>query len=104
MAAPSSSAAAPPAGPKSSSHAYVDHRIGSTVFSVHPRYVDLKPIGRGAYGLVCGARDTLSGRSVAIKKLTRVFGDLVNFVSGGRGVYLAEHATHLSRVFFLTLW
>ena len=36
--------------------------------------------------------------------LHRVFGDLVNFVSGRRGVYLAEHATHLSRVFFLTLW
>eukprot|EP00210_Caulerpa_lentillifera_P000317 g310.t1 len=37
------------------------------------RYVINEIIGRGSYGVVCSALDTLTGQKVAIKKITNVF-------------------------------
>ena len=41
----------------------------SSVFEVTTRYVDLQPVGMGAFGLVCSAKDQLTGTAVAIKKV-----------------------------------
>ena len=45
---------------------------------IDKRYQNLSPIGRGAYGLVASADDTLTGRKVAIKRISRVFADLTD--------------------------
>ena len=33
------------------------------------KYVPIKPIGKGAYGVVCSAKDSETGEKVAIKKV-----------------------------------
>lgn len=42
------------------------------------RYAAGKIVGRGAYGIVCSAVDTTNGERVAIKKIGKVFEDLVD--------------------------
>ncbi|CAM9689031.1 unnamed protein product, partial [Choristocarpus tenellus] len=37
------------------------------------RYINLKPIGDGAYGFVCSAYDQVTGKMVAIKKVKDIF-------------------------------
>jgi serine/threonine protein kinase len=72
---------------------YVEHHLsGSVVFTLHPRYVDVKPIGRGAYGLVASARDAGAGnRMVAVKKISNVFQDLTDGKRIVREVKLLRH-------------
>lgn len=52
--------------------------FGQQAMEVPSRYSVNKIIGRGAYGLVCSAVDTETGDKVAIKKIPRVFDDLVD--------------------------
>ncbi|EPZ32808.1 Pkinase-domain-containing protein [Rozella allomycis CSF55] len=42
-------------------------------FEVPKRYQLIRPIGYGAYGAVCAARDTETGQEVAIKRIGKVF-------------------------------
>ncbi|BGP48688.1 mitogen activated protein kinase 2 [Rhodotorula kratochvilovae] len=42
-------------------------------FLVDENYEFVKELGQGAYGVVCSARNKLSGDTVAIKKVTKVF-------------------------------
>ncbi|CAI2183533.1 9755_t:CDS:10 [Funneliformis geosporum] len=42
-------------------------------FFVDEKYVFLRELGQGAYGVVCAARNTQTGEGVAIKKVTNVF-------------------------------
>lgn len=60
-------------------------------FMVDTRYVDLKPIGRGAYGLVASARDTVTGRMVSIKRVSKLFVDLVDAKRVLREIKLLRH-------------
>ena len=41
----------------------------TTTTLFYSRYVDLQPVGMGAFGLVCSAKDELTGTSAAIKKM-----------------------------------
>ena len=41
-------------------------------------YEPIKAIGRGAYGVVCSARNKRTGDKVAIKKVGNIFGNLVD--------------------------
>lgn len=41
-------------------------------------YEPIKAIGRGAYGVVCSARNTRTGEKVAIKKVGSAFENLVD--------------------------
>ncbi|EIE88086.1 hypothetical protein G6F46_006183 [Rhizopus delemar] len=52
---------------------FVKLSIFGTVFEVTTRYVDLQPVGMGAFGLVCSAKDQLTGMNVAIKKIMKPF-------------------------------
>jgi len=45
---------------------------------VDVRYDIIKPIGYGAYGFVCSAKDSVTGEFVAIKKIPKVFDDLID--------------------------
>lgn len=63
-------------------------------FIIDSRYVPLKPLGRGAYGVVCSATDRLTGRKVAIKKIHRAFDDLIDAKRILREVKLLRHFRH----------
>ena len=50
-------------------------KVRNDTFEVDVRYTQLKLVGKGAYGSVAAALDTLTGRQVAIKKIKGVFED-----------------------------
>lgn len=45
--------------------------VNACKFVVDTKYAPLKPLGRGAYGVVCSAMDKVSNRKVAIKKIPK---------------------------------
>ena len=57
---------------------YHTFSLAGNSFEVDVRYTDLKPVGGGSYGLVCSAKDNLTGKPVAIKKITDTFQDLID--------------------------
>ena len=57
---------------------YHTFSLAGNTFEVDVRYTNLKPVGGGSYGLVCSAKDTLTGKPVAIKKITDTFQDLID--------------------------
>jgi len=62
----------------SSNTRYHAVQVGYNKFIVDQRYVNLSPCGDGSYGLVASALDTISGRTVAIKKIKDTFSDLID--------------------------
>lgn len=54
------------------------YHFGTHSLEVPQRYEVVKMVGTGAYGIVCSAVDTLTGEKVAIKKIARIFDDLVD--------------------------
>lgn len=52
---------------------YQSHILFNHVFHLENRWSGLRELGQGAYGLVISAQDSLSGETIAIKMLTRVF-------------------------------
>jgi len=69
------------------------HRVtvARDVFEVDRRYVGLKPIGSGSYGMVASATDTVTGQKVAIKKISDMFADLVDAKRILREIKLLRH-------------
>jgi p38 MAP kinase len=65
-----------------------------TVFEVTTRYVDLQPVGMGAFGLVCSAKDQLTATSVAIKKIMKPFSTPVLSKRTYRELKLLKHIRH----------
>jgi serine/threonine protein kinase len=68
--------------------------VNACKFTVDSRYSPLKPLGRGAYGVVCSATDKLTGRKVAIKKVPKAFDDLVDAKRILREIKLLRHFHH----------
>ncbi|KAL2891259.1 Mitogen-activated protein kinase hog1 [Ceratocystis lukuohia] len=52
---------------------FVRTEIFGTMFDITSRYTQVQPVGMGAFGLVCSARDQLLNQSVAIKKIVKPF-------------------------------
>ena len=48
-----------------------------TDFRLPTRYTPLKALGKGAYGVVCAAKNLETGSKVAIKKITPMCGSSV---------------------------
>lgn len=65
--------------------------LGRDVFYIDQRYRNLKPIGGGSYGVVCSADDTATGKRTAIKKIAKVFSDLVDAKRILREIKLLRH-------------
>ena len=65
-----------------------------TIFEVDLRYVPIKPIGKGAYGIVCSARDANTGAKVAIKRNTNVFENTTDARRTLREIKLLRHLFH----------
>ena len=68
--------------------------VCGNVFEVQSRYAPIKPIGKGAYGVVCSARDVLSDARVAIKKITNAFENAVDAKRTLREIKLLRHLRH----------
>ena len=73
--------------------------LGRHAFDIDGRYEPMKMIGRGAYGVVCSARDRVRARrgeheTVAIKKLTNCFDSPVEARRALREVHLLRRLNH----------
>ena len=67
------------------------HYVASTTFTLDSGYTDLRPIGRGSYGVVCSALSSKLGRKVAIKKITPVSKSSVDLKHVLREIKLMRH-------------
>ena len=65
-----------------------------TRFDVDSRYTLIKPIGHGAYGVVCSALDNQTGEQVAIKKINKAFEHLTDTKRTLREVKILRHFNH----------
>eukprot|EP01018_Ginkgo_biloba_P005411 Gb_05700 [translate_table: standard] len=61
----------PPSGVAAHGKHY--YSMWRSTFEIDNKYVPIKPIGKGAYGIVCSAKDTEINEKVAIKKITNAF-------------------------------
>ncbi|KAL3137604.1 Mitogen-activated protein kinase 4 [Trebouxia sp. C0009 RCD-2024] len=62
-----------------------------TVFEIDQVYQPIKAIGKGAYGVVCSAKNTATGDKVAIKKITSAFENLTDAKRTLREIKLLRH-------------
>lgn len=101
-AAPAQAAAAAPAVSKSQISPAIPEKNGifhsfmvnACKFLVDVKYSPLKPLGRGAYGVVCSALDKVANRKVAIKKVVNAFDDLIDAKRILREVKMLRHFKH----------
>ncbi|GLJ46456.1 hypothetical protein SUGI_0979130 [Cryptomeria japonica] len=49
------------------------YNIWQNIFEIDTKYVPIKPIGKGAYGIVCSAQNKETNEKIAIKKIINVF-------------------------------
>jgi serine/threonine protein kinase len=52
--------------------------VWRTDFEIEDKYEPIKAVGKGAYGVVCSARNKETGEKVAIKKITNAFENLID--------------------------
>jgi len=69
-------------------------KVSSTIFEVDTKYSLIRPVGSGAYGVVISALDTSNGKKVAIKKIPRVFDDVVDAKRILREIRLLRQLKH----------
>eukprot|EP00002_Diphylleia_rotans_P012765 TRINITY_DN2493_c0_g3_i2.p1 TRINITY_DN2493_c0_g3~~TRINITY_DN2493_c0_g3_i2.p1 ORF type:complete len:322 (-),score=68.47 TRINITY_DN2493_c0_g3_i2:878-1843(-) len=77
-----------------STHKYKVYPISGTNFEVSEKYQIIKPLGHGAYGIVCSAKNSETNEKVAIKKISNVFEDLVDTKRTLRELRLLRHLNH----------
>ncbi|WBW74146.1 MAP kinase Sty1 [Schizosaccharomyces osmophilus] len=75
---------------------FIRTQIFGTCFEITTRYSDLQPIGMGAFGLVCSAKDQLTGMNVAVKKIMKPFSTPVLAKRTYRELKLLKHLRHES--------
>eukprot|EP00741_Cyanophora_paradoxa_P008549 tig00001339_g8274.t1 len=68
--------------------------VCGTRFDVDTRYQLIKPIGQGAYGVVCSAHDSQADEKVAIKKITKAFDHVTDIKRTLREIKLLRHFDH----------
>ncbi|KZZ88433.1 mitogen-activated protein kinase HOG1 [Ascosphaera apis ARSEF 7405] len=73
---------------------FVRTQIFGTNFEITTRYADLQPVGMGAFGLVCSAKDQLTGQAVAVKKIMKPFSTPVLAKRTYRELKLLKHLRH----------
>jgi mitogen-activated protein kinase 1/3 len=64
------------------------------LFEIDTKYVPIKPIGRGAYGIVCSSINRETNEKVAIKKINNVFDNRVDALRTLRELKLLRHLRH----------
>ncbi|EEQ34243.1 mitogen-activated protein kinase HOG1 [Microsporum canis CBS 113480] len=73
---------------------FVRAQIFGTTFEITTRYTDLQPVGMGAFGLVCSAKDQLTEQAVAVKKIMKPFSTPVLAKRTYRELKLLKHLRH----------
>ncbi|KAL9108255.1 MAG: hypothetical protein Q9227_006993 [Pyrenula ochraceoflavens] len=73
---------------------FVRAQIFGTTFEITSRYTDLQPVGMGAFGLVCSAKDQLTQQPVAVKKIMKPFSTPVLSKRTYRELKLLKHLRH----------
>ncbi|KAL9234491.1 hypothetical protein vseg_009361 [Gypsophila vaccaria] len=74
---------------------YVRYNLYGNLFEVSSKYVPpLRPVGRGAYGIVCAAVNSQTGEEVAIKKISSAFDNRVDAKRTLREIKLLCHMNH----------
>jgi len=68
--------------------------VNTCKFLVDVKFSPLKPLGRGAYGVVCSALDKVANRKVAIKKVVNAFDDLIDAKRILREIKMLRHFRH----------
>ncbi|KAE8709512.1 Mitogen-activated protein kinase 7 [Hibiscus syriacus] len=82
----------PPNGMKPRGKHY--YSMWQTLFEIDTKYVPIKPIGRGAYGIVCSSINRETNEKVAIKKIHNVFENRVDALRTPRELKLLRHIRH----------
>ncbi|KAH7286192.1 hypothetical protein KP509_33G062300 [Ceratopteris richardii] len=74
---------------------YTQYNIFGNLFEISAKYVPpLRPIGRGAYGIVCSAINSETGEEVAIKKIGNAFDNRIDAKRTLREIKLLRHLDH----------
>jgi len=71
-----------------------EYNINGTIFRVPPQYQLIKPVGHGAFGLVCSANLPDKGQMVAIKKINNAFVNPKDTKRTLREIKLLKHFRH----------
>lgn len=70
------------------------YSMWQTLFEVDSKYVPIKPIGRGAYGVVCSSINRETNEKVAIKKINNVFENRIDALRTLRELKLLRNIQH----------
>ncbi|KAI7750932.1 hypothetical protein M8C21_031273 [Ambrosia artemisiifolia] len=74
---------------------YVQYSVLGNLFEVSSKYVPpIQPVGRGAYGLVCCAKNSETKEEVAIKKIGNAFDNRIDAKRTLREIKLLCHMDH----------
>ncbi|KAG2380297.1 Mitogen-activated protein [Vigna angularis] len=74
---------------------YIQYNIYGNLFEVSRKYVPpIRPVGRGAYGIVCAAVNAETGEEVAIKKVGNAFDNRIDAKRTLREIKLLRHMDH----------
>ncbi|XP_074556813.1 mitogen-activated protein kinase 4-like [Curcuma longa] len=70
------------------------YTISKTVFEIDAKYLPMKLLGKGAYGVVCSSINRETSEKVAIKKIRNVFGDRIDALRTLREIKLLRKIKH----------
>ncbi|KAG6645682.1 hypothetical protein I3843_08G132700 [Carya illinoinensis] len=70
------------------------YTMWKTVFEIDTKYVPIKPVGKGAYGVVCSSINRETNEKVAIKKIKNVFENTIDALRTLRELKLLRHLRH----------
>lgn len=70
------------------------YTMWQTLFEIDTKYIPIKPIGRGAYGVVCSSINVETNEKVAIKKINNVFENRIDALRTLRELKLLRHIRH----------
>ncbi|KAM7476451.1 hypothetical protein LguiB_023694 [Lonicera macranthoides] len=74
---------------------YVQYNVHGNLFEVSRKYVPpIRPVGRGAFGIVCAAVNSETHEQVAIKKIGNAFDNRVDAKRTLREIKLLGHMDH----------
>ncbi|WVZ21149.1 hypothetical protein V8G54_008471 [Vigna mungo] len=82
----------PPNGIKNEGKHYFS--MWQALFEIDSKYVPIKPIGRGAYGIVCSSVNKETNEKVAIKKIQNAFENRIDALRTLRELKLLRHLHH----------
>ncbi|MED6209173.1 Mitogen-activated protein kinase 2 [Stylosanthes scabra] len=74
---------------------YAQYNVYGNLFEVSSKYVPpIRPIGRGAYGIICAAVNSETHEQVAIKKIGNAFDNIIDARRTLREIKLLRHMDH----------